>query len=130
MLIMRRILDPMKQVLEHMLSCAGDLATTKRLNSLVAASRFGEVSAPLAASQWPLLIAAEGLLEKEAVQKIEAVHSVELYLPIEDRDKTVATNHLVFRLLSRQGALIHQRDDSAPTVPLQISSSLGRPLGG
>jgi len=111
MLVMRLVLSPMKMVLDKMLQLSGGVAKTLQVSSLL---QFGpgpdaERTGRLQVEQWPILMAAEGVLEKRALEDIAALHRPDLYLPTQESDTTVVTNHLLFRLLSREAATIHQR---------------------
>lgn len=83
--------------------------TTQRHSVIRSWQERGDGEFRLPAHSSALMAASTGLLENDCLREIEALHSPSLYGSVQAVDKSVATNHLLFRLLSREAGSVHQR---------------------
>ena len=110
LLLMRMVLSPMMKVLSRGLELAGSACHTAKMHSFLSAVRSDD-KAGLAWNRrhWPLLAAADCSIETTCLQEVASLHASELYQSVLPEDTKVETNHLLFRLLSREAGSVYQR---------------------
>lgn len=110
LLLMRMVLSPMMKVLNRGLELAGSACHTAQMHSFLSAVRSDD-QAGLAWDRrhWPLLAAADCSIETTCLQEVASLHASELYQSVLPEDTKVETNHLLFRLLSREAGSVYQR---------------------
>jgi hypothetical protein len=134
MLAQRAIMTPLMDYMMAKIHSSGDLHATVQQASVIGAS--GESDAPsilLAGRKWALLEAARGHRDNATMEALRKLHDVSLWAAFADSAKTVEFNHLLFRLISREGAVFHNfvvvRHTSFPFPLFLVAADAGQKHG-
>ena len=96
-------LSPMRKYLGSELRLNSLLEETKRNESLCTNSAEG-VTGLLGSTEWPLLVASRGIVDQQVMDMTARLHDPQALSPWPSSCKTLNFQHLMFRMLSSEGA--------------------------
>lgn len=107
--LMRMVLSPMMKYLHRHLAAAGGQWETAEVAKLLGEARAsGSVRSALGRREFPMLLCARGDLDTETMRAIADLQDTQHYKVFPESGLTVQTQHLAFRLWSKEGAAFYQ----------------------
>ena len=109
LMILKLTMGPMHGFLRAQIQASSSVWDTRQIHRVLAAALPGKSLKDLMASrQWPLLEVARGAPQKQCMRGIAALHEPSLWKHLPDYMKSQETQHLLFKICSREGAAVYE----------------------